>query len=402
MRGMSKEGFYCSPSQSDLRWPTVLLQDIDPSHRRCRWVRKCAPTSVSEKSTRGCGRTAQTSAQHLNLCSVRSRKSQSSNPSLLIPCTFSCWLVMGHSDRLNSIRDRLAHSRDVFLDNPRFTPVRAVFAAAWGWLQRYYPALVSIAVLRITYAVGVHIWEISVGAWTNTRDYPALRTAVALLMVVVPIWGAVMSTLIIIWWVALPWFVKCTRRMRRGQSNERRSLGAAHRALPVHELPLLSGERGTSTEENEEDDTELDAHLAAASDEKRLRRAAPVASHWWILRLALYVAVAALGPYLWITREYERDWSHRDAINDAVANATREGMWPGKGVARRWNPGASSLTSLSERIFVAALFHNNQDVLPHWTEQMKRLSAYIGSVRVHCLASHIVLITPSRTTSTSP
>jgi len=52
----------------------------------------------------------------------------------------------------------------------------------------------------------------------------------------------------------------------------------------------------------------------------------------------------------------------------------------------------SLLTSAAEKVFIAAMFHDNEDVLPYWTDEIVKVIHYLGTVRYPaCISSQLKL-----------
>jgi hypothetical protein len=89
-----------------------------------------------------------------------------------------------------------------------------------------------------------------------------------------------------------------------------------------------------------------------------------------------YLSLAVLGVYgLW-TYEQPVDHCFKPDVNLANNMPKRAGYSTGRQSSSR--PDAASSDSCPEKIFIAAMFHNNCDVLLYWINQMTRLIYYLG------------------------
>ncbi|KAI9066934.1 glycosyltransferase family 69 protein [Trametes sanguinea] len=85
------------------------------------------------------------------------------------------------------------------------------------------------------------------------------------------------------------------------------------------------------------------------------------------LQLVLYVSLVAVGVYEFKHYEHPTDVRLRPALKAALADPR---MKPGGYAPRK------------EKIFIAAAFHQNQDVIPYWTRSMRDAIVYLGTDNV--------------------
>ncbi|OSX64461.1 glycosyltransferase family 69 protein [Postia placenta MAD-698-R-SB12] len=109
----------------------------------------------------------------------------------------------------------------------------------------------------------------------------------------------------------------------------------------------------------------------------RIRRAWNMQDIWWWAQVVLYASIALVG--VWETKHYEHP--NDRALSDR--HPSPEGC--GKG----------------EKIFIAASFFNNQDVLPYWTSTLLAVITYLGpaNVFVSIVESHSSDNTPALLTT---
>ena len=87
---------------------------------------------------------------------------------------------------------------------------------------------------------------------------------------------------------------------------------------------------------------------------------------WMILQCALYTYIALAGYYSYTHYEHPGDIRFRPALRKALAEhaPSRQGYARG------------------EKIFIAAAFHQNEEVLPYWTQTMLDTITYLGADNV--------------------
>ncbi|KAF7298555.1 Glycosyltransferase family 69 protein [Mycena indigotica] len=79
-----------------------------------------------------------------------------------------------------------------------------------------------------------------------------------------------------------------------------------------------------------------------------------------------YMALFCVGLYLVATFSLPEDVQYGDVIRGARRSTVRRKEGHGSG----------------EKIFIAALFHNNEEVIPHWTKEIMKVINYLGADNV--------------------
>lgn len=84
----------------------------------------------------------------------------------------------------------------------------------------------------------------------------------------------------------------------------------------------------------------------------------------WAAQLVFYAAIALLGLHKYHNYEYPGDVRFRPALHQALARPRPQGY------------------ACGEKIFIAAAFHNNEQVLPYWTSSMLDAISWMGTQNV--------------------
>ncbi|KAK7042045.1 cryptococcal mannosyltransferase 1-domain-containing protein [Favolaschia claudopus] len=165
------------------------------------------------------------------------------------------------------------------------------------------------------------------GIWPPA--FPLPRTMFVLFLVATPLWGLAMTTFYSCRWL---W----TRRTHPKYSSHE---------LPIDLQPLMPAE--------------------AYGEDEQLRVNSPSYNGMTLRRILrtpwiLYLSLALFGLYMLAT--YEQPVDHR--FKSAVELANRDPRKAGYAKA--------------EKIFIAAMFHDNALVLPYWIKQVTKLIHYLG------------------------
>ncbi|EJD37736.1 hypothetical protein AURDEDRAFT_72858 [Auricularia subglabra TFB-10046 SS5] len=105
--------------------------------------------------------------------------------------------------------------------------------------------------------------------------------------------------------------------------------------------------------DDEDDYDDTDIPLAPSPQPKKSRIA-------WSAKLSLSCGLVLCGLYMLGTVDHPDDSRHTDVLLRSSRKPKLEGYGNG------------------EKVFIAALFYNNADILPHWTRQMTRVIQYMG------------------------
>ncbi|KAL1696295.1 cryptococcal mannosyltransferase 1-domain-containing protein [Schizophyllum commune] len=215
-------------------------------------------------------------------------------------------------------------------------PALAILAAVHIVLCVLGPVLLACYIFNRAY----EYWLDYVGNGVWEPAWPKARTRFVLCMVTVPIWGLCMAGGTLLWETGKRAYATYSARHWR----------AHYRAL---------------------NDTDEDYSKTRARVNRGEGRGT------WIA-LSLYGSLALFGLFLLAT--YEQPVDHRFKQDIALANRSPRPEGYGDG----------------EKVFIAAMFHNNAGVIPYWTEQCLKLIHYLGTENVY------VSIVESHSTDNSP
>ncbi|KAJ7259145.1 cryptococcal mannosyltransferase 1-domain-containing protein [Mycena haematopus] len=205
---------------------------------------------------------------------------------------------------------------------------------------RYIHPIVSLSVLYNVWWKCAAYWQSKLGgSWAPA--FPVLRTNYTITLAAVPIWGACMATLMLMWVIAL-WLWKLLQDRMPHSRKER------YEPLAV----------------------DLD-DLQAAEDtrEPRRRTRQPMVHDLaktaaYFILWAAYLSAALFGVYM--LKTYELPIDHRFKADVELANRVPKPGGYGTG----------------EKIYIAAMFYNNGGVLPYWITEITKLIYYLGPENV--------------------
>jgi hypothetical protein len=100
----------------------------------------------------------------------------------------------------------------------------------------------------------------------------------------------------------------------------------------------------------------------------------------WV-RWLFTLFVTLYGVYLFSTYELPIDHRFKPAVTLANRVPKRGGCGTGGAILNFGWLGATPTKSHAEKIFIAAMFHNNAYVLPYWITEISKLVNYLGPVR---------------------
>ncbi|KAH7104950.1 cryptococcal mannosyltransferase 1-domain-containing protein [Auriculariales sp. MPI-PUGE-AT-0066] len=235
-----------------------------------------------------------------------------------------------------------------------------------------------------------HIWQTQYwdrgGQWTQDGAFPEYRVTFVILCWCVPIWAAFMAGAMLAWQAVKYGAAVFARRV--GVSGHLQGFTAAYQRLQPMELESIHSDDETTVEREDQPlvaNGLANGHAANGHANSSAKEASWPSStkpprpgaRWWTL-LCFYLAWALFGLYAYATFENKRDFRFRGEIDLAVAKPRPQGY--GKG----------------EKIFLAAMFHQNEPVLPFWIEQMNRVIQWVGTDNIY------ISILESYSTDNSP
>ncbi|KIP04159.1 glycosyltransferase family 69 protein [Phlebiopsis gigantea 11061_1 CR5-6] len=220
-----------------------------------------------------------------------------------------------------------------------------------------FPGVAEVVTLAFLFRYAYQRWcDKYCGVWGP--GFPVLWTAYVLILCVIPVF----ALLQLCWLVGLQGIV-CI--MNRVHGPLRKSTGQIIFDVEGAEYVPL---RASESEENGHASPPLSPTIPSSPRSQLPRSRIPslYTAFWWI-RLAFYFALVAIGWYQWKHYEQPDDLRWRPALEKALAHKDRDRSGYAKG----------------EKVFFAAAFYNNQDVLPYWTQTMLDVIAYLGPDNVY-------------------
>ncbi|KAI0357306.1 hypothetical protein OH77DRAFT_1476870 [Trametes cingulata] len=160
----------------------------------------------------------------------------------------------------------------------------------------------------------------------------------------VPVWAAVQIVWLVLWFALTR---RCATGRLKGWSTAREQDG----------YMMLNG-RGSSEEDGPPPSP------TTYSPRSRLPRLATV---WCVLQLVLYITLVLAGLDAYKHYEHPPDVRLRPALQRALADP---------------HPDPTGYAPRREKIFIAAAFHQNEQVLPYWTRAMRQAIVYLGTANV--------------------
>jgi len=114
----------------------------------------------------------------------------------------------------------------------------------------------------------------------------------------------------------------------------------------------------------------------------------------WRIQLLIYVMLFCVSTWVGVHYEQPGDVRFRHSIQSAVAHPRRQGY--GKQGDLLELAKLKAAYTISEKIFIAAMFHDNERVIPYWHDSLIKVIHYLGPDNV------FVSIVESHSTDSSP
>jgi hypothetical protein len=204
------------------------------------------------------------------------------------------------------------------------------------------PGVPEIITFALLYKYAQKRWcDRYCGVWEP--GFPRLWTAWVLLLLVIPVFALVQLA----WLAILQSVVYVLNRTKKPEEN--------YDAEEVQYMPLRASE---------------DSHFSpppsptsgSASRRSKHSRVPSFYPVFWWARIVVYIVLVFVGYSQFNHYENPQDIRWRPALQSALAHKVRDRAGYAKG----------------EKIFIAAAFYNNEDVLPYWTRTMLDVIAYLG------------------------
>ncbi|KAF7292905.1 hypothetical protein MIND_01189600 [Mycena indigotica] len=236
------------------------------------------------------------------------------------------------------------------LASSRLLPVLGLFtsllALAFAFLWRFSHLLTAVVLFRYIWKSLYAFYQAKLGgAWGPA--FPPHRTNFILAVGTIPIWGLGMAGIMLASAIVRRLWSGARLRWEGGKRGGHVN-GNGHGRYEA--IPLNVDD----VEEMEEEDTRR----------RRQRRESPTPALktrlLWLGLLVFYLSLALFGLYMWKTYELPIDNRFKARVELANRVPKREGY------------------STQEKIYIAAMFYNNEGVLPYWITQTTRLIHYLG------------------------
>lgn len=241
----------------------------------------------------------------------------------------------------------------------RFRQVASQLVGHINWIARRsgrflfvvlkFPGVAEVITLAFLFRYAYGRWcDQYCGVWGP--GFPALWVTYVLILCVIPVF----ALLQLLWLVGLQGLV---RVMNMANKRFRQTTGRV--VFDVEEyMPL----RASESEDHTRDSPPASPTITSPHRHQSRSRIPSLYTTFWWLRLVFYFTLVTVGWYQWKHYEQPEDLRWRPALDKALAHRERDRAGYAKG----------------EKIFFAAAFYNNQDVLPYWTNTMLDVIAYLG------------------------
>lgn len=220
-----------------------------------------------------------------------------------------------------------------------------------------FPGVAEIISFAILYRFAVKKWcDRYCGVWEP--GFPKLWTAWVLLLAVLPIFALVQ----LVWMVAAQGITRVISKghMRHASISQRSS----------YDMEEAGYMRLRQQEADDIVSTTPPGSPRSGSPPRRQPRrnncSYAYSIFWWV-RIFVYVALVLVGYHEYKNYEQPNDIRWRPALRKALSYKNPDPTGYAKG----------------EKIFIAAAFYNNQDVLPYWSRTMLDVITYLGTNNVY-------------------
>ncbi|PFH49771.1 glycosyltransferase family 69 protein [Amanita thiersii Skay4041] len=186
--------------------------------------------------------------------------------------------------------------------------------------------LFSLVLFFYLYSTLYAYWLSTVGPGAWPPAWPVSRTRFVIFIAVLPIF----ATCMVVWMVLARLFLFiCSARSKRHRDYQL--------ALNPHD---------------DNDDNDLQFSVKHSQDR---------CLSWWSVRLATFIIFIILGLYTRFSYDQPNDIRYRPLVERAVHFPRSQGYGNG------------------EKVFLAAMFYNNERIIPYWSKQIIKFIHYIGT-----------------------
>lgn len=264
------------------------------------------------------------------------------------------------AQRLAGVREPLSNvlQRSIAILERIGRPKNPRVASALFWLSHLVAVVLALLALFFMYIQFWYAnwWHRGGKAITFPPSFPPHRTRFIVLAAVVPRWAGYVAISLLVY-AFLRVILAAVFAHRAGGGSEY----AYTRLSTAEREPMLSDQ----AEPRESIDSS--SHFTTGRLDQRFRRYLPwTPPLWWLVLFPLFASLGLWGVSL------RRNWMEGDVVGlrlkPRVDLASRRPRPQGYGTG--------------EKVFIAALFHNNKDVLPFWSKEFLRVINYLGPENV--------------------
>lgn len=108
-----------------------------------------------------------------------------------------------------------------------------------------------------------------------------------------------------------------------------------------------------------------------------------------IVRLCIYTALTLAGAWVLATYSSPGDNRYKNVVENAVKTPKPQGYGNGGQQSHSFSQ-VPFIHSFSEKIFIGAMFYNNEKIIPYWTERMVKVIRYLGTVRLNRFVKNVL------------
>ena len=213
------------------------------------------------------------------------------------------------------------------------------------WTVLNFPGVLPFIILALLYGYGMAMWQARfAGVWYPA--FPKLWTSYVIILVTLPVFATIQ-----LFWLLGHELVKWLLTRRRTRKH------------------AYSDKSNWQTAEQDQEEYALLSQTETA-DESHAVKPPPsnspgilsIRSLLWWTQILVYSTTVILGYRGWTHYENEQDIRWRPALRTALAQHPRNRAGNAK----------------NEKIFIAANFYNNHEVLPYWTNTLLDVISYLG------------------------
>lgn len=233
------------------------------------------------------------------------------------------------------------------------------------------PALISLFILVILYTITEQRFSEKFFAerYTWQPAFPSSWRSLLLLLLVIPIFSFIQILRLLAYRFLLPLLIYRWNKAFGTADPSQQGYVMFHRDGSVERRQLFNHtEEENALMENVEEGASVRSFSRPTSPTPR------PASHLklWRIQLVAYILLFCTSTWVGVHYEHPGDVRYRDIIQEAVAHPRKQGY------------------AKQEKFFIAAMFYNNEYVIPYWHDTLIKVIHYLGpdNVFVSVVESH--------------